>query len=310
MQTMKIRKVKSRRGYTLIELLVVIAIIAVLMGLLMSGVMSVLRAKDRFGNAADIGKLSQSMDVALKKYNSRSTMPGKLVLSNNMSFYANPTAQTITQPNGASVAVSQSDVVASRDALRAMFGPEFMRTSIANGTVVAWDGTSNNNVWVLEGHQCLVFYLGGVPQARSGSTRMLGFRDNSLDPVNGSGDQVGPFYNFESNRLVFVGGSPFPSYLDRYGTPYAYFGGRGGPNTYVSFCPSLPGSPIAYAETSTKWTRPDSFQIISAGKDKVFGQPSGGPSLGTWNPASGSSDPAARDDVSNFSSGPLSNPMN
>jgi len=301
MRIRTIRRRADRRGFTVIELLVVIAIIAVLLSLLMAGVMAVLQARDRTANQYDVNKLAQSMDVANQKYAGRKTMPGKLVLCNNINTYRNPPASLSANYSNGTVTVSQAEINYSRDALRAMFGSRF----ITNATTVYWDGTGNaNSVWVLEGHQCLVFYLGGVAQKTSTGTKMLGFRDNALDPVGGSGDPIGPFYNFESNRLTFVGNSPFPSYLDRYGTPFAYFGGTGSSNTYVSNCPSLPGSPVAYQETQTRWTRPDGFQIISAGKDKKFG------AGGVWDPTRGSTDGNARDDVSNFSGSALTNPVN
>src|SRR5262245_15899063 len=106
---MRIRNVRgraARSGYTLIELLVVIAIIAVLMGLLMSGVMAVLQAKERSGNMADIGKLDQSMQVALQKYGNRKTLPGKLVLCNNTDVYRNSANYASILPKN----VSQRDL--------------------------------------------------------------------------------------------------------------------------------------------------------------------------------------------------------
>jgi hypothetical protein len=54
---------------------------------------------------------------------------------------------------------------------------------------VSWDGTSGNNFndkpILLEGQQCLVFYLGGMPQASTAGTsfRLIGFSPNPLDPT-------------------------------------------------------------------------------------------------------------------------------
>ena len=85
-----------RVGFTLVELLVVIAIIAVLMGLLMSGVMAVLAAMDRSANKTDLGLADQSLQTAFQQYGNCKTLPGKLVLCNNMGAY-NPNA---APPNG------------------------------------------------------------------------------------------------------------------------------------------------------------------------------------------------------------------
>jgi len=221
-----------------------------------------------------------------------------------MSFYA-PTA---SPPPG----VTAQEMAYSRDALRKMFGSRLLEPD-ANGAFnfVPWDGTTNKAVTILEGQQCLVFYLGGVPDTANGVTKMTGFSSDPRNPVApGGADRIGPFYNFESNRLV-PAGSRFPSYLDRYTTPYAYFGGTGAANTYKSYCPSLPCpgaangqvGPIAYQETATRWTRPDGYQIISAGKDMKFAPG------GIWDPTKGSKSFEARDDVSNFSALTLDNPQ-
>jgi len=330
--------IMRRRGFTLIELLVVIAIIAVLMGLLMAGVMAVLQAKDRTANAYDINKLDQSMSAATKQYANSKTLPGYIVLCNNMDVYRNPANYASIIPKN----VTQLDLDRSKATLRKMFGERF----VTNGQVVDWDNSfattakkipgigDPNSILVLEGHQCLVFYLGGI--ADSGTVAnpvippsMTGFASDPLNPTlpansglpgSAPGDRIGPFYSFERPRLetiLFATSVRFPAYKDRYGTPYAYYGGTGGANSYVGGCPSLvpssgnktvPGllpvvtCPSGYLDTGVKFMKPDSVQIISAGKNKAFGDPL------LWSPSSGSTDGNARDDVSNFSAYALTNP--
>src|SRR6187431_1871498 len=87
---MRIRNVRNRparSGYTLIELLVVIAIIAVLVGLLMAGVMAVLQARDRRLAQYELSKIDEAMKVALQQYRNEKTLPGKLVLYNELKRY-------------------------------------------------------------------------------------------------------------------------------------------------------------------------------------------------------------------------------
>jgi len=348
MRFRNVKSVEARVAYTLIELLVVIAIIAVLMGLLMSGVMAVSQAKIRAGNSYDLGKLDEAMSTAMKQYGNRSTLPGQIVLYNNIDKYRNPSVYGIT---------GQYELLVlqrSKDALTRMFGGRFFNNALGNKQIVNWDGTGNaNSMALLEGHQCLVFYLGGMPAASASGTtfRMVGFSPNPADPtaapVAGE-ERIGPFYEFESSRLLALpsrtfapngtnpfltvaNGPQFLSYQDRYGIPFAYFGGTGAKNTYVNFCPSLPcpnnppppvtattpslnnhGGPLAYQESASpaRFTKPDSWQIISAGKDKQFGLAGLGQSFAIWNPAAGSGDGYARDDQSNFSSTLLGGPQN
>jgi len=311
MRGRNVKRLARRAAFTLIELLVVIAIIAVLMGLLMSGVMAVLHAKNRTANAYDIDKLEQGMAAAINKYpGSSKTLPGKLVLCNNIDVYNNPGSYAAIL---ATVPATTQDLARSKDALRRMFGTRLFQNADPT-RVVNWDGSGNlNSVSVLEGHQCLVFYVGGLPDRSQALVSMTGF---STDPVNpataGGADRIGPFYTtFEMSRMIYVGSSKFPSYLDRYGTPFAYFGGTGGANTYVSYCPSLPCpnnptvGPSAYQESATppRFTKPDTWQIISAGRDKQFG------AGGLWVPAQGTKDTFGRDDQSNFGTYQLGAPQ-
>jgi len=290
---LRISRARSRRGYTLIELLVVISIIGVLMGLLLSGVMAVLQAKDRMGNRWDVEKLDSSMKTAMGEYLGKpQTLPGKLVLCNNTTHYDTPPAGI-----GANTDPSLTDLARSKEALRKMFGNKLF----GNGLTVYWNGdytnnnTNNNAINVLQGQQCLVFYLGGISLSANGVVKMNGFSRNPTNPSDFSTrEKFGPYYEFEPNRLVggFGAGSGFYSYLDRYGTPFVYFGGTGASSSYVSYCPAMgqfcPNNaitgPTAYQEVSGKFTNASTFQIISAGKDKRFGMGS------AWDPNNGSTD--------------------
>jgi hypothetical protein len=108
----------------------------------------------------------------------------------------------------------------------------------------------------LEGEQCLVFFLGGIPQPNPDGITFTatGFSTNPSNPAQPGGERNPPFFEFRSDRLIhwtppgqpdgFVGTAPgFPSYLDGYGkTPYAYFSSyrtsesqSNGYNRYVNY---------------------------------------------------------------------------
>jgi hypothetical protein len=202
-----------------------------------------------------------------------------------------------------------------------------------------WNNNGTNDGTVdqpLQGQECLVFFLGGLPASGGNVNRCLGFSTNSVNPCDTSVTMNPAFYDFRAERLV----SGFPntayfSYLDAFGSrPYAYFSSYKTSNNYnryfastsISDCATIdPGGVVAvwpYAEAAGRFLKPDSFQIVSAGKNGHFGSgsdPNGSPPL-VWNartasdvyPTVKASDPSVSvsvkfgfDDQSNFYERPL-----
>jgi hypothetical protein len=202
-----------------------------------------------------------------------------------------------------------------------------------NGQFIDWNGDNNpNEELVLEGEQCLVFHLGGVPvyspantppgAAVTGAITMVGFSNNPQNPVgnvaptpfttSGAEKRQGPYFEFQSSRLVSISSSlagnvgTFPVYLDPWThtggnakrQPFAFFAsynveGTGLYNKYAqSDCASLGLAPY---QSNGAFLNPSSFQIISAGQDGLFG--AGGTN---WSRAGTASLPG-KDDQSNFS---------
>ena len=100
--------------------------------------------------------------------------------------------------------------------------------------VIDWTGNKNPKAFptagiLLEGDQCLVFFLGGIP-GPGGS--VSGFSKNQSNPALPDGERF-KFYDFQVSRLKTLrSGNPFPSYLNPYTdnpVAYAYFsvGARG-----------------------------------------------------------------------------------
>ncbi len=132
--------------------------------------------------------------------------------------------------------------------------------------------------------------------------------------MNTSGARKGPYIQFDSTRLTpGLNGNTFLEYIDPYGQRYAYFSSGKAPNSYNAYastlgadCPSLisGGKPIqpyyqppASATSPIQYYNPDTFQIISAGKNTTFGPG------GSWTSSQGvgmSGGKAGIDDMSNF----------
>jgi hypothetical protein len=150
----------------------------------------------------------------------------------------------------------------------------------------------------LEGHQVLVWALGGLQQGNA----CVGFSSqpsNPLAPPFPGEIRKGPFFQFNPTRLTGAAGSL--SYLDAYyQQPFAYFSSNGKSNGYSADCPSL-GGVIPYALPSGEYLKPDSFQIISAGPNGIFG------TSGVWNPPWQPNNPGF-DDIANFAQAILGSP--
>jgi type II secretory pathway pseudopilin PulG len=168
---------------------------------------------------------------------------------------------------------------ASRDIIVKMFGPQ------TGGKLFLPSAR-------LQGDEALVLLLGG-PGGK-------GWSANPLDPT----DPTGPrrwFYQFPQSRLVDPDGNGYPSYLDTFGNPIAYFcprhwnGAGWTSNDYRDDCPRLGVKPYLN-EAQTSW------QLISSGQNRRFGLAGA-----VWTAASAATvyPPATdgHDDMANFAPG-------
>jgi general secretion pathway protein G len=278
---------RRRAGYTLIELLVVIAIIAVLMSLTTAAVMRVLVKGPEITCRSEIDGLATARAAFLADFDGVSHMPSRILLREDGNYTA---GDQLTRD--------------SKVFLEQMFGRRFSAS-------VPRDWNGNGTVdppVVLTGDQCLVFFLGGIPNG-SGPPGCLGFSADPSNPTAPGAPRRGPFFEFKSNRLV-AGAGGFYSYKDPFNKNqfYAYFNAGKVTGDYLRYgkllnpltgtqlgsdCPSIPQGP--YFQPSGQFYNPNGFQIISAGADGKFG------SGGLLDPNVGSTDQNGRDDFANFS---------
>lgn len=334
----------KRSAFTLVELLVVILIIAILVSLLSSAVLKAMQKIPEVQTRTEVAEMAVALQAFMSDYNLSEPPPSSLLLSEDILGGYTPGDPSLTF-------------------LKRVFGK-----NLGIGVpFVDWNGDGiRNGPWRLQGHQCLVFYLGGIVPNIPGPVPIpnlalgpQGFSTNNINPALLTGKRKGPYFNFVTSRLVpppATAANPltfspgFPVYVDPWqsksggfynalttagtqlgGTPYAYFSSNGINNGYNytdcsglafldGFLPTprqqiaLPyytavnalGAPIAY-------TYPNSYQIISAGKDGVFGYNLVPPSTvppppspgfisnnNLWVPSSGALGSGA-DDQANFS---------
>lgn len=298
---------KSRRaGFTLVELLVSISIIALLIGLLVPAIQSARRTALIRQVATDIGGL----EAGLTDFKAQ--------------FGDYPPSQITLQP------ANETWDPRSRAIIR-KFWPQFDFTS---GGGAAWTTELR-----LTGPECLVFFLGGIPEVNVNDPNnpewtfsLQGFSKNPATPFSPTGgSRIGPFFEFRTERLRHPNAPNHPNSLDplpvsapgwfRYvdtlsgqNAPYIYlssYDGRG----YSIEDLDADGDPMttndrwmagiyATGTTSQSGHNPKTFQIISPGIDGEYGPG------GLYNPASADtallgSRELERDNITNFSNGTL-----
>jgi prepilin-type N-terminal cleavage/methylation domain-containing protein len=288
---------RGRRGFTLVELLIVIAIISLLISLISAAVWKALVTANRTRNRSEIAQMTAAMETFKARFGFYP--PSRIKLAEILS--------PSTYPNANAQGSLDYDSIQTLNRMFNKMGANWSTNGI-NWFGRSWNGPSPA-VTVLEGDQCLVFFLGGIPNNNPDNAppNCTGFSTNPLDPsyhIKNGGDTLPPFFEFDTSRLVRADGQgntrskAFYSYLDNYRLrPYAYFSSgnsRGDYNRHYkefknSDCRSLlvdPNNPTAgtvwpYAEavanmsnqipTRPTYIKPDSFQIISAGADGLFG---------------------------------------
>lgn len=264
-----------RPAFTLVELLVVIAIIGVLAGLLLAGVMAVLKRADDVIVRTEIGQLEAGLSAAKLDLGNVEYLPCKITLYK-------------------SVAAFKTNNPADWNIITKMFGKSVSGDPAGN---VDWLGAATPNSVTLEGMEALVFFLGGIPNTdANGKVFFQGFSTSRQDPSDlKATKRKGPYYEFDANRIAKS--ANHLTLRDPLGGDYVYFENH----DYAYFSnknPALGGvKPYRRPVATVVYTNPKTFQIISSGKDKAFGA---GDSQ--WNPDTGYglNDPGS-DDMSNFS---------
>jgi general secretion pathway protein G len=291
-----------RSAFTLVELLVVIAIIALLVSLTAAAVMRVMVMIPEVQTRTEISQLDASLASFMSDYNLDVPPPSYLILREDLAYNAtNPLEMQ------------------SYTFLKRAFGKNLG----VGQTFIDWNGDGvPSGRQILEGEQCLVFYLGGIQSMAGGTPACLGFSTNSANPAMAGGSRKGPYMTFQSSRLMPLASvpnltvastSPFFVYIDAWNNkvspkPYAYFSSYGLNNQYDVYtstvggdCASIGALPyyLGISGTTINYVNPNKYQIISAGKGIASNPPAFGGGL--WGGGAAAMGPGA-DDQANFSS--------
>lgn len=241
----------SRGGFTLVELLIVFVILAILIALLLPAINGAVRTAKNAAVTANITQLDAALAAFKSKYGDYP--PSRVILWEDGYFrIADTTPLAGTAP--------WSDMTRGQLAQRSLAAMRklFPKVEFSTSGVVwldsstQWYDFNGNGVfdtapYILQGHQCLTFFLGGLPQQTSEGFTMTGFAKNpsnpftpSVPPTAGSTffstNREQPLFEFVASRLVAdtinnPGTPPPPSfyvpgYIDTLGTVNITPGGQ------------------------------------------------------------------------------------
>lgn len=313
-----------RSAFTLVELMVVILIIAILVSLISSAVLKAMQRIPEVQTRTEISEMEVALRAFMSDYGLSQPPPSVLLLNESAPLsVGGTTASFLTQ----------------------VFGKTLGPTDWNGDGIIA----PPNVTWALQGHQCLVFYLGGIPSnplnpmTPGALPAGLGFSTNNMKPSMGSmnidyqaggnpaglpgslgnmGKRRGPYFTFVTGRLVpsaLPTSQGFYSYLDPWQVktgpmPYVFFSSSGQNNGYsVTDCNTVIFTDNSGTQhfalpywtgvsgTTLTYTYSNTYQIISAGRDGMFGYNPAYPQPNNlWVPASGAIGTGA-DDQANFS---------
>ena len=237
-------------GFTLVELLVVIVVLAILAALLLPAINAAIRTAKNAAVSAEINQLAQALESFKSKYGAYPPSRILLVESGNYSAYmGNGTISASGDTNSPGAGDINIGQLATRSmtALRSIWPRLQLSTSGNPPNYIhnqSWydfngDGVDNGSTaYILHGHECLVFFLGGVPVLDK-STQGFGMTGFGKDPTNPfsnsvmgssmySANRQPPYYEFNPGRLFLdpsnatwpvINGVPsgIPGYYDSVG---------------------------------------------------------------------------------------------
>lgn len=259
------RKLRVQSAFTLIELIVVIMIIAILSSLLMVGIQGAVNRARVTAVVVDVKNLEQGIKEFQAKYNITDAPPSFLILAENDTLW-------------------NSNSTPANNAIFRRIWPGFLQTNNrptfnvdtdSNMTFDAYQQDINgdgdhDDVFILNGAECLAFFLGGIMEKDGSNFIPRGFSSNPTNPFyrptspTGSwGTRVGPFADLKPSRLVDiadpVASTPLddmPVYIDAFPnstTPYLYLSAYGGRGYRLSGPDGLNSSMAQKADDEVLW---------------------------------------------------------
>jgi prepilin-type N-terminal cleavage/methylation domain-containing protein len=271
----------GRAGFTLIELLVVIAIIAVIMGLLLAAVMQVLGTGPKADTIARLTNTGSAIGTFKAERQAKYIPAGSVDINPTLSSgAANPTYGQVV----GKFRLRNSYTATTTPDLNS-FEAQYIASVFGSRVNLANLGNTNTFGGDLDANQTLLFFLNGIqtPDGQ-GNTAFTGFSSNSQQPfitasVGAGESRKGPYLELNRKRYEVDTTNNFARLLDAYGSPFAYFVAYNGkPGVYDQNAAGLiantyaNGTALPY-KNGGRYVNESGWQLISAGKDKTFKDP-------------------------------------
>ncbi len=231
------------RGFTMVELMAVVLILAVLIALLLPALNGALKTARNAAVGAEINQLAQAL--ASFKANYGDYPPSRVWLSEDGNFGVNTSTAALATGDISSAQLAQRSLAIMRKFFpRVVFNSS---SDVFGSGSAQWYDFNGDGVfqyhasYILQGHECLVFFLGGIPQITASGYGMSGFGKDPTNPFKNSaatGNRQAPFFEFNPGRLVLDPTNPttpgIPGYLDSLGNP-APTGNAGDPINFYAY---------------------------------------------------------------------------
>lgn len=238
---------RARAGFTLIEVLVVVVIIGILVALLVPAIASAFRKAKEAQVTAELNNFGTAL--ANFKTTFGDFPPSRLIL-HELGFNAiTTTGNAIAGADSSNSDITDQQLLQrSLLYMRRFFPRVNFNDATTNSTTQKFfdfngNGTLDNHVLVLNGSECLAFFLGGLPihnvDPSTGATIVTGVSGFGKSPVNPFisqatvSNRTTPNFEFVAGRLIDLDGDGIPSYIDPLDVTignrraYAYFSAYG-----------------------------------------------------------------------------------
>ncbi len=221
---------RGPRGFTLVELLAVMLILAFLIALLLPAINGALRTAKNAAVGGEINQLAQALNAFKAKYGEYP--PSRILLVENGNYGQFMTNTALGTGDITIGQLAQRSVAA----LRKYFPRVVLNTSsgavFANNSTLWYDFNGDGclltnctsgvpQAYILQGHECLVFFLGGIPVQTSTGYAMTGFGKDPTNPFSNSlvgnsmysNNRQPALFEFNAGQLAQDPTNPYPSSL-------------------------------------------------------------------------------------------------